>query len=213
MKLDASGEYGGFWIRVGANVIDGVILLIASSILVGMLRIAFPAASSGVEYSAFSGSLLLKIVYAAFLHASSWQATIGKKALGMKVVDYSGERIPFGRAVGREIVLFLPLFILAIGVGVGVAVPASHIVTFIVLFVVFLPVIGVTMVGWTKRKQGLHDRIVETLVVRVRSESKPAAKIAGTCFLCGFGLQNSQVAICPKCGRKDPLTRPGGVGK
>ena len=167
MKLDANTEYGGFWIRVGANVIDGVVLLIASSILVGMLRIAFPDASSEVEYSAFSGSLLIKVVYAAFLHASSWQATIGKKALGMKVVDYSGERIPFGRAVGREIVLFLPLFILAIGVGMGVAVPATHIATFIVLFVVFIPVIGVMVVGWTKRKQGLHDRIVETLVVRV----------------------------------------------
>ena len=213
MELDANTAYGGFWVRVGANVIDGVVLLIVLSILVGMLRIAFPDASSEVEYSAFSGSLLIKVVYAAFLHASSWQATIGKKALGMKVVDYSGERISFGRGVGREIVLFLPMLILAIGAVMGIDAPASHIVTFIVLFVVFLPVIGVMMVGWTKRKQGLHDRIVETLVVRVGSESKPAAKIAGTCFLCGFGLQNSQVAICPKCGRKDPLARPGGVGK
>jgi len=214
MELDVNAEYGGFWIRVGACLIDGVVLLIASSILVGMLRIAFPDAFSEVEYSAFSGSLLISIMYAAFLHASSWQATIGKKMLGMKVVDYSGERISFGRAVGREMVLFLPLLIFAIGARMGAAVPvASHIATFVILFVVLIPVIGVMVVGWTKRKQGLHDHIVETLVVRVRAESKPAAQIAGTCFLCGFGLQNSQVAICPKCGRKDPLARPGGVGK
>ena len=37
----------------------------------------------------------------------------------------------------------------------------------------------------------------------------PEPPIAGSCFLCGFELRH-KVATCPKCGRKDPLARPGG---
>ncbi len=42
---------------------------------------------------------------------------------------------------------------------------------------------------------------------------KPApAPIAGTCFLCGVAFREP-VDTCPKCGRKDPLARPGEVAR
>ena len=36
---------------------------------------------------------------------------------------------------------------------------------------------------------------------------QPKPQIAGSCFLCGFELRQ-RVAVCPKCGRNDPLARP-----
>lgn len=140
MELDANTEYGGFWIRVGANVMDGVVLIIVSLLINILSQLAFSEEAAGVADAV--PQILLYWVYSAVLHSSSWQATIGKKMLGMKVVDYSGERISFGRATGRYFAGILSGLILGI---------------------------GLMMVGWTKRKQGLHDFIAKTLVVEVKS--------------------------------------------
>ena len=140
MELDANTEYGGFWIRVGANVMDGVVLIIVSLLINILSQLAFSEEAAGVADAV--PQILLYWVYSAVLHSSSWQATIGKKMLGMKVVDYSGERISVGRATGRYFAGILSGLILGI---------------------------GLMMVGWTKRKQGLHDFIAKTLVVEVKS--------------------------------------------
>ena len=139
MEFDPNTEYGGFWIRVGATAIDWVILSIPSLLISALSQLAF---SEEAEVVDFFYQILLFWVYSSVLHSSSWQATIGKKALGMKVVNYSGERITFGRATGRYFASFLSTLILGIG---------------------FL------MVGWTNRKQGLHDFMANTLVVRVKN--------------------------------------------
>jgi len=47
-------------------------------------------------------SLVINWIYFSVLESSSWQASIGKKALGLKVVDKNGDRISFGRATGRH---------------------------------------------------------------------------------------------------------------
>ena len=139
MELDADTEYGGFWIRVGAAVIDSVTLIIPSLLISALTRLE---SLPGAEAFAFIYQVSLWWVYSAVLHSSTWQATIGKKALGMKVVDYSGERISFGRATGRHFASFLSALILGI---------------------------GVMMVGWTNRKQALHDFMANTLVVKVKN--------------------------------------------
>ncbi len=59
----------------------------------------------------------------------------------MKVIDENGKRISFGIATGR----FFAEFISAL-----------------ILFV------GYMMVGWTKKKQGLHDMIVRTYVIKAQ---------------------------------------------
>jgi uncharacterized RDD family membrane protein YckC len=84
-------------------------------------------------------SLLLDWLYFALLESSAGQATLGKSVLGLAVTNTRGERISFGRATGRYFAKFLSALILGVG---------------------FL------MVGWTRRKQGLHDFIAGTLVVR-----------------------------------------------
>ena len=75
--------------------------------------------------------------YAAF-HASSKQATLGKMAVGIKVVRTDGTRISMGRGVGRYFGFMLSSLIMGI---------------------------GLLMAAFTERKQGLHDVICDTLVV------------------------------------------------
>ncbi|MCL6636765.1 MAG: RDD family protein [Alicyclobacillus sp.] len=121
-------RYGGFWIRVCANIIDSIVLLLPSLIL-GLL---FGRAS-------WLFGLLLSLLYYALLESSSVQGSVGKLALGLRVTDVAGRRISFGRATGRYFAKFLSQLILCI---------------------------GFMMVGWTQRKQGLHDFMAGTLVVR-----------------------------------------------
>jgi uncharacterized RDD family membrane protein YckC len=79
-------------------------------------------------------------LYFALMESSASQATIGKNVCGLRVTDESGHRISFGRATGRYFAKILSALI-------------------------FL--IGFMMVGWTRRKQGLHDLIASTVVLRV----------------------------------------------
>jgi uncharacterized RDD family membrane protein YckC len=77
-------------------------------------------------------------LYFAYQESSPAQATIGKRALGIKVTDLEGNRISFGRATGRYFAKYLSA---------------------ITLFIGFL------LAAFTARKQALHDMIAGTLVV------------------------------------------------
>jgi hypothetical protein len=88
-------------------------------------------------------------LYYALLESSDAQATLGKRAVGIKVTDLDGNRISFGRATGR-------LF--------------AHIISSFTLG------IGFAMAAFTRRRQTLHDQIAGTLVVgREWSEEDVAA--------------------------------------
>ena len=89
----------------------------------------------------FLGSLLgiiLGWLYFALMESSNNQATLGKMALGIIVTDAQGNRISFGNATGRYFAKILSSLIL---------------------------LIGYLMVGWTAKKQALHDMITHTLVM------------------------------------------------
>jgi uncharacterized RDD family membrane protein YckC len=75
------------------------------------------------------------------LLSSPWQATIGKKLLGLKVTDEFGQRISFGRATGRHF---------------------AKIISMIICF------IGFIMAAFTYHKRALHDMIAGTLVMKER---------------------------------------------
>jgi uncharacterized RDD family membrane protein YckC len=85
---------------------------------------------------------LLVWLYFAVCESSAWQATVGKLAMGIRVTDLDGDRIGFWRALGRY---------------------AAKIVSWMVLALGFL------MIGWTRRKQGLHDMLAGTLVLNGRA--------------------------------------------
>ena len=122
-------RYVGFWRRVVAYLVDGIIL----SIVFGIL-------SAGMsDYYASLLSFVGGWVYFAYLESSQYQGTLGKMLLGAKVVDYEGNRISFGKATLRHF---------------------SKIISAIILL------IGFIMVAFTQKKQGLHDIIAGTLVIK-----------------------------------------------
>ena len=84
-------------------------------------------------------SAVLKWLYYALLESSSWQATLGKKALGLEVTDLERRRIGFGRATGRTF---------------------AKIISAMILYIGFL------MAGFTEKKQALHDMMAGCLVIR-----------------------------------------------
>ncbi|HTQ60441.1 MAG TPA: RDD family protein [Candidatus Solibacter sp.] len=143
--------YAGFWLRLVAWIIDAIVLGIAGAGAFFPLFRAnihfFAHASPWEVYSSYARpilairllGLMMNWIYYAALESSVWQATIGKKVLGLTVTDLAGNRITFGRASGRFFGMLLSGFILGIG---------------------FL------MAGFTERKQALHDMIAGCLVIR-----------------------------------------------
>lgn len=124
--------YGGFWRRVAAELIDFLILILLNVPI--MLAIAF------LHSDAISGlAILILWIYYAVMESSSKQATFGKQAMGLKVVDLNGDRISFMRAWGRTL-------------GKG---PSSAILG-----------IGFLMNLFTERRQCLHDMMAGCLVIR-----------------------------------------------
>ena len=140
-------SYAGFWLRVLAWLIDALISCAISFPLGLILGLIMAASGSDLD----SGDLLLvrlstnglSIVagwlYYSLCESSSWQGTVGKKVLGLRVTDLDGQRISFGRATGRHFAKLLSGLILGI---------------------------GFIMVAFTERKQGLHDMVASTLVVK-----------------------------------------------
>lgn len=147
----AGGEvvYAGFWKRVAAYMIDYFVLAIPGGIIGAIIGVvlgasmgAFGGGDTAIEIVAQLASALINLgigmAYYTWFHASQGGATLGKMAVGIKVVRSNGERLTKGRAFGRYWAAMLSSVTLGIG---------------------FL------MAAFTERKQGLHDMICDTLVV------------------------------------------------
>lgn len=137
--------HAGFWRRVAAYYIDSVVLMIPIALIIVPL-------SSSDTLAAIAAILAMVVMFGYFvvMHASAWQATVGKRVLGVKVTDLAGNRIGIGRSLVRLLGAFVSSLILGL---------------------------GYLMAGVTQRKQALHDMIASTLVVR--SDAAPAEIVAG----------------------------------
>jgi uncharacterized RDD family membrane protein YckC len=90
-------NYGGFWIRLVAYIIDSAIVtiaFIAIMLLLGVMGLEL----AGAQFI----FVVLAILYFALMQSSKRQATLGKALCGLKVGGPNGERISVGRALGRE---------------------------------------------------------------------------------------------------------------
>jgi uncharacterized RDD family membrane protein YckC len=135
-------EYAGFWIRVIASIIDGVILgIVDASLRFAIFGSVFArelnSETSGTDMIYQLLLLCLGVAYYVVLESSYRQATIGKMAFGLKVSTESGERITAVNALGRYFAKILSAIIL---------------------------LIGYIMVAFDARKQGLHDKLARTVV-------------------------------------------------
>lgn len=173
-RATAVPTYAGFWKRVLAYVLDGLVMYLPDYLIDRMLggaaaqeklAQALPATVTSLQdlvtaYQQYYDTMwpamllgaLLTWLYFAACESSPWQATLGKLVLGIHVTDLDGRRISFRRALGRY---------------------AAKIPSFLLFFV------GVAMVGWTPRKQGLHDYMAGTLVVNGKAGQPPRGAAPG----------------------------------
>ena len=100
-------EYGGFWLRVSAAIIDGLIVSTAAGILTAV----------GLLFAGFGFALYMVTgwLYEALMTSSERQATIGKMAVGLVVTDDDGERLTFPHATGRYFAKYLSWMTAGIG--------------------------------------------------------------------------------------------------
>jgi len=144
-------QYAGFWRRMAASIIDGFAVGLLSLPITLPIAIGFGAAMAHGDDGGASAmgpilvqvvvqlvSLLLTVTYLTCFHASRLMATPGKLAVGIKVVRADGQRLGVGRSLGRAFAYYLSVLTLYIG---------------------FL------IAAFTRRKQGLHDLVCDTLVV------------------------------------------------
>lgn len=149
----APGPYGGFWIRFVAYMIDGFVLSLAAVVLVAVFAVF--AVLTGLEFDSEDPSpaiiiatilLILALIvinwlYEALMTSSPRGATLGKMAIGVRIVRADGAQLSFGRATARH---FLKVMITPL-------VPFA---------------IGYLMAGFTARKRALHDVLADTLVLK-----------------------------------------------
>ncbi len=132
-------EYIGFWVRFGAFLIDALIVLIAVGLLQSIPFILFGYIFG--FYSPYSLAFLLLVPLAYFVLFTGLRGqTLGKMALKIKVVDSQGEVPGIGRALVREV--------------------GGKFVSSIALYLGFL------WIAWNGRKEGWHDKIAGTFVLR-----------------------------------------------
>lgn len=142
-------RYVGFWLRVVAALIDYFLCQVMTVIVAFPLGFAlgasmatsFPVADieSAATGMGFLIGLAMQWLWFTVAESSAWQASVGKKILGIKVTDLTGKRIDFGRANGRYWSKLLS------GLFLG---------------------LGFIMVAFTGKKQGLHDKLAGTLVIK-----------------------------------------------
>ena len=153
--------YAGFWLRVVAAIIDNLILGVPMGLLFLLLFAgSIPMLMSGVQGNPMTTMMIFfprfatlgviwivgRWLYWSLMEASEWQATLGKKALGLYVTDLEGKRATFGRTSAR----------FWAGRGISI-VPYLGGLYYL---------IDCIMVAFSDQKQAIHDSIANCLVLR-----------------------------------------------
>ncbi len=151
----------GWWRRAVAALIDGlVITLIAFALLAivgGIAGIGFRVGDAtgviavilGFMLWALGASVAVLLYAPLMMHRTDGQ-TLGKMALGIRVVRAKGQPISFGWAVLREVVVRWLLFNAVLGsVTFGLA-----------------PLLDILWPLWDEENRALHDFIVDSRVIR-----------------------------------------------
>lgn len=134
--------YGGFWLRVVASLIDTLLILVVLFPVITLIYGKSAWQDTGVIMSGFS-SFLFNYLFPAVAVILFWlykSATPGKLALRLKIVDEkTGGKPTAGQLIGRYLAYYvstIPLFL------------------------------GLIWVAFDQRKQGWHDKLAGTLVVK-----------------------------------------------
>jgi len=134
-------EFAGFWIRVVASIIDTIMIMI---ITLPLLYIVYGSAMWESE-SMVNGfwDVMISYILPAIVVILFWRyksATPGKMILGLKVISLGdSEKLSVGQSIGRYIGYFPAMLIF---------------------------MLGIIWVAFDKKKQGWHDKMANTAVVK-----------------------------------------------
>ena len=150
-------NYGGFWRRAMAFSIDKIILLFTSLfvLFIGMLALSISFLSHYREmlperfeqmtitfvFIYLFMTIFISMFYFTYFHGVAGQ-TPGKMIFGLKVVQSTGEQMTFGLAFLRWV---------------------GYVISAVVLY------LGFVWIAIDANKQGWHDKIAGTVVIRVRN--------------------------------------------
>jgi uncharacterized RDD family membrane protein YckC len=146
-------EYAGFWVRTGAAIIDAIlIILITFPLLISIYGWAY---FDGEKTGLIAGpaDFLISWVAPAIAVIVFWifkQATPGKMAVSAKIVDATtGQPASSAQLIGR----------------------------YLAYFVATIPLcIGIIWVAFDKRKQGWHDKLAGTVVIKNKNSGPDPVK-------------------------------------
>lgn len=150
-------EYVGFWPRVGASILDAIIIMIITvPLLVAIYGWGYFTDETN-QLIAGPADFLISWVLPAVAVILFWlyrQATPGKMAVSARVVDAAtGNPLSVGQAIGRYFAYFvsiLPLFL------------------------------GIIWVAFDPKKQGWHDKLAGTVVVRSQHRGPVPVRFGGS---------------------------------
>lgn len=146
MTTSPQVRYGGFWRRFAANFLDNLIISVAGIAVIFALRaLGILEASDNPEMQP-KDMLAMLLVYAGIFFYSLWfwankGATPGKQVMGLRVQHKdTGANLTYGQGVLRLI---------------------GYVISWVFLL------LGYLWVAFDARKQGWHDKIASSVVVRV----------------------------------------------
>lgn len=150
-RLPGAVQYGGFWIRFGAVVVDNVLLYVVGILYIAILMIFFridwmslgKSQADIMRLLAFEGILVGANLITAAIYETwfvgRYGATPGKMVCHLQIVMADGGKLSYLRALARHFAKYLSGFTLAI---------------------------GYIMAGIDDEKRSLHDRICDTRVIK-----------------------------------------------
>ncbi|MBU9721274.1 MULTISPECIES: RDD family protein [Bacillaceae] len=125
----------GFWVRLGANIVDGLILFFPLGII--SLIVSGHFFTDGFHFTD-----LLSTLYYIILPVVWYGYTLGKRAVGVRIARVDGEKVGLGTMLLRDIVGGL-VYIITFGIGL---------------------IVSAFMVGLREDKRSIHDFIAGTYV-------------------------------------------------
>jgi uncharacterized RDD family membrane protein YckC len=154
-------EYKGVWIRLGAAIIDFIVLTIIGVIIRFIV--------SRIGHVAAEPSYIV-LAYGLLYFGGFWWwrgQTPGKMIIGAKVIRTDGRAVGVGRAFLRYIFYLVPIY--------GPIVFFANSVTAWFTFV--LPIVGLIAMVLNRQRRGIHDLIAGTCVINTRVRAQPPEEV------------------------------------
>lgn len=136
-------EYAGFWIRLGATVVDMILITVITAPVLYLLYGSVYGDANNPEIYRGMGEVVVSWIAPAIATILFWryrQATPGKMLFALKVIDAeTGATLKLGQAIGR----------------------------YFAYYISFLPLgLGVIWIVFDSKKRSWHDKLANTVVIR-----------------------------------------------